>query len=170
MWICGKCNSTNDDRSITCPNCGAARSAGRFTANSASSAHNTAACVMPQQPMIPSNASDGQPSRNVFSQPADYYADFSNVHAGRGFMILGIIIAILSALLTLLLAWRQYRVISAAVLGLFFSDLTAVADWIKLAIYIPLSLISAAIAALPGLWTVGLGKALHRLNRMEELL
>lgn len=33
-----------------------------------------------------------------------------------------------------------------------------------------LALAAAAIAALPGLWTLGLGKALRRLNRMEELL
>ena len=29
---------------------------------------------------------------------------------------------------------------------------------------------AALLASLPGLWTVGLGKALRRLNRMEELI
>ena len=170
MWICSKCSSTNDDRSITCPNCGAARSAGRFTANSTFAVRDAGCSTPSRQPIVSENASDAQKFCNAASQPDDYYADFSNVHAGRGFMILGMIIAILSALLTLLLAWRQYRVISVAVLGLFFSDLTAVADWIKLTLYIPLSLIAGVIAALPGLWTIGLGKALHRLKRMEELL
>ena len=29
---------------------------------------------------------------------------------------------------------------------------------------------AALLSSLPGIWTVGLGKALRRLNRMEELL
>ena len=85
-------------------------------------------------------------------------------------MLLGRVLAIVMAVLTLLLAWRQYDAVSAAVLGLIFDDLAALSAFVKLLIYIPLALAAAAIAALPGLWTLGLGKALRRLNRMEELL
>ena len=85
-------------------------------------------------------------------------------------MLLGRVLAIVMSALTLLLAWRQYDAVSAAVLGLIFDDLAALSAFVKLLIYIPLALAAAAIAALPGLWTLGLGKALRRLNRMEELL
>ena len=37
-------------------------------------------------------------------------------------------------------------------------------------LYWALAVAAALLSSLPGLWTVGLGKALRRLNRMEELL
>ena len=160
MWTCIKCNAVNEDTYTICPKCGAARSAGRFGSGNAAPARNAAAYTAPvQQRVMPSGA----------PQTA-YYADFSHVRAGRGFMLLGRVLAIVMAALTLLLAWRQYDAVSAAVLGLIFDDLAALSAFVKLLIYIPLALAAAAIAALPGLWTLGLGKALRRLNRMEELL
>lgn len=87
---------------------------------------------------------------NVVAPQTAYYADFSHVRAGRGFMLLGRVLAIVMAVLTLLLAWRQYDAVSAAVLGLIFDDLAALSAFVKLLIYIPLALAAAAIAALPG--------------------
>lgn len=171
MWTCIKCNAVNEDTYTICPKCGAARSAGRFGSGNAAPARNAAAYTAPvQQRVMPSGEPAVPAHANVVAPQAGYYADFSHVRAGRGFMLLGRVLAIVMAALTLLLAWRQYDAVSAAVLGLIFDDLDALSAFVKLLIYIPLALAAAAIAALPGLWTLGLGKVLRRLNRMEELL
>ena len=146
MWTCIKCNAVNEDTYTICPKCGAARSAGRFGSGNAAPARNAAAYTAPvQQRVMPSGEPAAPAHANAVAPQTAYYADFSHVRAGRGFMLLGRVLAIVMAVLTLLLAWRQYDAVSAAVLGLIFDDLAALSAFVKLLIYIPLALAAAAI-------------------------
>lgn len=165
MWNCIKCNTIVEDGYTTCPHCGAPKSAGRF--GNTAPVRPAAAYTMPAQ-NAPQSAPRPAPAE-VAAQPL-YMPDFSHVHAGRGLMFAGSLLAILLPLLVLLLAWRQYDAISSFLLPLFFADAAALSNWVRYPVYIVLALLAALVSALPGLWTQSLGKALRRLARMEELL
>ena len=144
MWTCVRCKQNVDDRLSVCPHCGAARSAGRFRKD-----------IQPQQ--IPQ---------------AQYTPDFDHVRAGRGFMVWGTLLSILLPAITLLAAalcrggWigNLYMLLNPDAIAAESGDLkTNLLYW-------ALAAAAALLASLPGLWTIGLGKALRRLNRMEELL
>ena len=98
MWTCIKCNAVNEDTYTICPKCGAARSAGRFGSGNAAPARNAAAYTAPvQQRVMPSGEPAVPAHANVVAPQTAYYADFSHVRAGRGFMLLGRVLAIVMA-------------------------------------------------------------------------
>lgn len=144
MWTCVKCKQAVDDRLAVCPHCGASRSAGRFSRE-----------VQPQQ--LPQ---------------AQYALDFAHVRAGRGFMIFGTALAVLlpAVLLTAAALCRQSWVASLS-RALYPDALASAPDGAKAnALYWLIAVSAALLSSLPGLWTVGLGRILRRLGRMEELL
>lgn len=171
MWTCIKCSTINDDACASCPKCGAARSVGRFGSTSQPAVHNAQAYSAPiQQRPAPMAEPSDPPHASISAPQAMYYADFSHVRAGRMLMLLGTVLSLAAVVLTLLLAWRQYDALCAAVLGLLFADVSALPAFVRVGVYCLLSLFAAALSSLPGVWTLALGKALHRLSRMEELL
>lgn len=171
MWTCIKCNTVNDDTCASCPKCGAARSVGRFGSTRQPIVRNADAYSAPvQQRPAPTAEPAAGPHASINAPQTVYYADFSHVRAGRMLMLLGTVLSLAAALLTLALAWRQYDTLCAAVLGLLFSDVSALPAFVRVGIYCLLALFAAALSSLPGVWTLSLGKTLRRLNRMEELL
>ena len=175
MWVCIKCNAENDDQYTVCSQCGASRSAGRFGTNAANT-RNAAAYAAPlRQNMQPS----GQPA--VAAERAavpmlqqtpqvQYVPDFSHVHAGRGYLYFGALLAVLLPATLLLLAVCRYDVWSQRLLALIFKEVETVSKPVCMLVYGYAALLGALIASLPGLWTLAVGKALRRLGRMEELL
>ena len=144
MWTCVRCKQTVDDRLAVCPHCGAARSAGRFSKE-----------IQPQQ-----------------TPQAQYAPDFGHVRAGRGFMIFGAILAVLLPAVAILAAilcrngWigELYRLMNPD------AAIAELSDGKTNLLYWALTIAAALLSSLPGIWTMGLGKALRRLHRMEELL
>lgn len=144
MWTCVKCHQSVDDRLAVCPHCGAARSAGRFSKE-----------IQPQQ--IPQ---------------AQYTPDFDHVRAGRGFMLFGAVLAVLLPAVVVFAAVLCRNGWLAELYHLLYPDaaMAELGDLKTNLLYWALAVAAALLASLPGLWTAGLGKALRRLNRMEELL
>lgn len=144
MWTCVKCNHAVDDRLAVCPHCGASRSAGRFSRE-----------IQPRQ-----------------TPQAQYIPDFAHVRAGKGFMLFGTALAVLLPIVILATAVLCRRGwIGGLYQALNPDALTAEAPDTKAnVLYWLLSACAAALSSLPGLWTVGLGRMLRRLGRMEELL
>ena len=168
MWTCIKCGHTNDDQHTTCQHCGAVRSAGRF--GSAQPPRNSAAYAVSQQ--ASHAAVHVEPTPQQMPQ-AQYVPDFTHVRAGKGFMALGAVLAILLAVLTVGLAVLRHDDWARALRDLLLPAQAQNAEIpfvINYLLYGLLTLLAALLAALPGLWTLGLGKMLRRLNRMEELL
>lgn len=145
MWTCVKCKQNVDDRLTACPYCGASRSAGRFSKE-----------IQPQQ-----------------TPQAQYTPDFEHVRAGRGFMVLGAVLAVALPVVWVILAVLRHSVWAEELCALLNPARVkgeALPFAVSYLLYGVLTLVIGLAAALPGLWTVGLGKLLRRLNRMEELL
>ncbi len=166
MWTCIKCGAPVEDAYTICPQCSASKSAGRFGAvNPPRNASSYAAPVPPSPPPVEKPVPTAAPALQTVYTP-----DFSHVHSGRFLMIAGTLLSVMLPLVVLLLAWRQHTVLSGALLSLFFADPASLPGYVSLPIYVVLALLAALLSALPGFWTLGLGKALRRLHRMEELL
>ena len=144
MWTCVRCKQSVDDRLAVCPHCGAARSAGRFSKE-----------IQPQQ-----------------TPQAQYTPDFAHVRSGRGLMVFGAILTVVLPAVALTVAvlcrkgWigELYRLLNPEALAAGPIDIkTNLLYWV-------LTAAAALLSSLPGVWTLGLGKALRRLGRMEELL
>ena len=145
MWICVKCRESVEDQYTVCPHCGAARSAGRFSRE-----------VQPRQ-----------------TPKAQYVPEQAPSRSGRGFIALGSILAAL--LFFAFLAAAVFRHAQwADALFLFLRPAAAESETpgvlIGYVLYGALSLLGAFLAALPGLWTVGLGKMLRKLGKIEKRL
>lgn len=147
MWQCIKCGQNNDDRVNICPHCGAARSAGRFA------------------------STQGMQNTSVSSVSAPYTPDLEHAKDGKLFRFIGLILTILLPAIVLVLAIVKHDAfLSSLYEWLLGSDAAdSVPFWCH-AFYVILSFAALLVAALPGLWTLCLGKALRRLHRMEELL
>lgn len=144
MWTCSKCRQSNDDRSTICAHCGAARSAGRFSQG-----------VQPRQTPMAQYTPSGSPSR-----------------AGTGYMLFGALLTVLIPVALLLLSiftrkhWIQelYLAMNPSASGIPLDDFkTNLIYWCA-------SAVCMLAATLPGLWTIGIGKALRRLARVEDRL
>lgn len=144
MWICTKCGFSNADNNAVCDQCGARRSAGRFSRS-----------IQPKQ-----------------TPRAQYVPDFSHVRSGKGLIITGMTCSLIFPAVIIVLALLFRDKITVFMEKLLFSDISATkTDEIKLNIlYWVLSVCIAAAASLPGLCTAGIGKLLRRLNRIEELV
>ena len=66
--------------------------------------------------------------------------------------IIGTLLCILLPALAGILAWRQYGVLSQALVPLFLDS--SAKDWAWIAVYAGLCLTTALITLLPGLWTL----------------
>ena len=147
MWQCIKCGQNNDDRVNICPHCGAARSVGRFA------------------------STQGIQTAPASSASAPYTPDLEHAKDGKLFRLIGLILAILLPMIVLVLVIVKHDAFLSGLyewlLGIDAAD--SVPFWCH-ALYVILSIAAMLIASLPGLWTFGFGKALRRLNRMEELL
>ena len=165
MWTCTKCNTVNEDLYTICPKCGASRSAGRFGSSSQPQVKSTA--VQPAAAAKPAE----QPAKPVPAAPPAYYTpDLSKVHAGRCVRLLGRILAVLLPLVCIMYFIAQYESLHAKLISSFLPASITPPSFVTLVLYIIIAAAAALLSALPGVWTLSLGKALHRLARMEELL
>ena len=145
MWICVKCRQQVDDQIAVCPHCGAARSAGRFSRG-----------VQPGQ-----------------TPKAQYTPDPAPVHAGRGFIAYGSILALLLAALWIALACSQHTTWADSLYSLIGGAGArgkSPSFMVGYLLYGLLTAIGAMLAALPGLFTVALGKILRKLGKIEDRL
>ena len=165
MWTCIKCSQQNEDQYTVCPHCGASRSVGRF--GTPQTPRNAAAYSAPVQNNIPVPPAPQQ------APQVQYVADFSHVRAGKGYMVFGALLSLLSAAFVIVLAVLRHADWADALDALLRparAEGEKIPFLVNYLLYALLALLAALTAALPGLWTLGLGKLLRRLNRMEELL
>lgn len=170
MWTCSKCHAVSEDLYTICPKCGASRSAGRFGSSAQPAVRSVCAPAPEDKQMPPKNSPEI--SAQTPAAPAAYYEpDLSKVQAGRGVRISGRILIVLLPLITLAYFAAQYnRSLFASVRLAFFSDAEKLPAFVPIIPYILIAFAAALISALPGVWTLSIGKILKRLARMEELL
>jgi len=169
MWTCIKCNKINDDLYPICSNCSASRSAGRF--GSAAPAR-----VVPYTVEAQGKPKAEEPAPTPAAQPTpkapEYVPNPDGVHAGGGVRFFGRLLMIILPLLTAAMAFLKYPSAKAelSMLLAFGSETQTVSAVLLITVYVLLSLGAVLLSLLPGLWTVCIGKLLHRFARMEELL
>jgi len=172
MWTCIKCHAVNEDLYTICPKCGASRSAGRFgsvpqpTTRSAASPDKITDSAS-AAPSLTAQAPASPPAA-----PAVYYEpDLSKIKTGRFVRYLGILLTVFLPLLTILYFIAQYnRQLFVSLSLAFFQDVNALPSFIPVVLYIFTGLLAALLSALPGVWTLCIGRILKPLARMEELL
>ena len=144
MWTCVKCHQSVEDQYSVCPHCGAARSAGRFSRG-----------VQPGQ-----------------TPKAQYLPDYAPIRAGRGFMFIGTLLAFLiPAVIVLLAAISRKRWVAEIYRFLYPEELgVALSNFKSNLLYWIMAAAAALAGMLPGLWTVGIGKILRRLGKLEDRL
>lgn len=169
MWVCQRCHSENKDSLATCPSCGTPRPMRRF--GSAPQAHTPASpTVAPAQPA--NGASSPVPdartaaaaraaAQNSGREEDEYYDDEEMYDRPRrggsifGKLVGGLLIALLPVLVGLL-AWRQYDVLSEALLPLYLTEKAP--DWLRSVFYGMLTAAAVLLSMLPGLWTILLSR------------
>lgn len=168
MWTCLKCNAVNEDLYPSCPKCGASRSAGRFSATGASRPEmhiSEPIQAAPAQNDTSSDVHSPRPIPQTYAMP-----DLSKARDGFMVRLAG---RVLMLLLPLIVVWYcivQYSEMSSVLLRTFFKQPDSLSAWIAVPAYVFFTVCAALLAALPGLWTLAVGKILRRLSRMEALL
>ncbi|MBR5232014.1 MAG: hypothetical protein IKW00_07190 [Clostridia bacterium] len=169
MWTCIKCNKINDDLYPICSNCSASRSAGRF-----GSAAPARVVPYPPEPQGKPKTEEPAPAPAPQSAPPapEYIPNPDGVRAGGGVRFFGRLLMLLLPLLTAAAAFLKYNSTKGAIALLLSFGNTAqnVSDIWIIAVYVLFSLGAVLLSLLPGLWTLCIGKLLHRFARMEELL
>ena len=159
MWICNRCQNENKEGLKDCQYCGAPRSAGRFAASQTGRFPRTDA-PSPRVSHAPKYAqlirlpSDDIPDPLPEMEPP--FLPIAPPPPRRPVMgfarVIGVLLCILLPALAGLLAWRQYDVLSQALIPLLLdSDAAA---WARIAVYAAFCLTAGMIALLPGLWTL----------------
>ena len=172
MWVCQHCHLENKDSLATCPSCGTPRPVRRFgsapqahTAGSASaSAPRVAAAQEPAAP-VPDARTAARAAYQQAVQREEEYEQFDNDEEEldrprRGGSIFGKLVGglliVLLPLLVALLAWRQYDVLSEALLPLYLTEKAP--DWLRSVFYGMLTAAAILLSMLPGLWTILLSR------------
>lgn len=142
MWTCVKCHQDVEDQYAVCPHCGASRSAGRFSRG-----------VQPRQ--IPR---------------AQYVPEAGPVRAGSGFILFGALLTLLIPAAVLLLAVISRKSLIPDIYHFLYPEEPGaeIGNFTANLLYWLLAAACALAGALPGLWTVGIGKILRRLRKIEN--
>lgn len=148
MWICTHCHAENKDGYSSCDQCGATRSAGRF------GSAPTVMGIRQQIPVPAPAAGNGQPlHRQLDAQNQQRRPLPPPAHCMQGLgKTVGWALMILLPVLTALLAWRQYDVLSKALVPLLVD--AGAADIWKTLCYIGFALVGVLLSMLPGLHTL----------------
>ncbi len=174
MWVCQQCHSENKDALATCPSCGTPRPVRRFGSapQHAPAAPASAPAVTQTQqhsasfsPAPVPDARTAAAARAAYQQQEqredDYYDDEEMYDRPRrggsifGKLVGGLLIVLLP-LLVGLLAWRQYGVLSEALLPLYLTEKAP--DWLRSVFYGALTAAAVLLSMLPGLWTLLLAR------------
>ena len=184
MWVCQRCQYQNQDTAAVCVSCGTARSVRRFGSSPQTAApapaavQRPAAATAPAPRVTPSQSSSSAPASGADSraaartayqppqeQPEDDYEyededEYEYDRPGRGGSVFGKIVGglliVLLPLLTALLAWRQYDLLSAALLPLYLTEKAP--EWLRSVFYGALTAAAVLLSMLPGLWTLLLSR------------
>ncbi len=177
MWICSRCQSSNEETHARCLQCGAPRSARRFGAGTpvltpsveeqSSDYGRERAFPAPRPDGLKNPSAHGpaaredQPSGRADRLP---FPEKRRVRcaAGRWLVAVGLVLAALLPLLCLYLSFAQRDRWPDAVAGLFFPAGASPAA--GLVLYVVLTALSALLLMLPGLTAAGLGRLLIRLT------
>ena len=177
MWVCQRCHSENQDSMAICPSCGTPRPVRRF--GSAPQAHTAASSVSSPtvaaaKPAIAASspvhdartaAAARAAAQNPNRDEDGYYDDEEMYDRPRrggsvfGKLVGGLLIVLLP-LLAGLLAWRQYDLLSEALLPLYLTEKAP--DWLRSVFYGMLTAAAVLLSMLPGLWTILLSRKPHK--------
>ena len=164
MWICQRCQTENQEYAAACASCGAARPARRF--GPAVRVDNR---VQPPRVSSPGSGQDysssiqpASPPARPAPGPAPQMRKRNRSKAAALARGVGLMLSVLLPVLTILLAWRQYDLLSGALTPLLLGKNAPA--WAGIVCYIILALTAALLALLPGLWTL----LLARQNREER--
>ena len=181
MWVCPHCQHQNSDSATVCEACGRARAGRRFgSAPQQSAGASASPRVMPAQtavssqpspmPQPVSSAGRGQEAasasrmarRAAYQENQDEYEyeeeEWEEVRPQRSWFatVVGVLLMILLPLLTALLFWRQYDLLSQALLPLYLTEKAP--DWLRSVFYGLFTAGAVLLSLLPGLWTTLLAR------------
>ena len=168
MWTCLKCNAVNEDLYPCCPKCGAGKSAGRFGVCASSRPAVYTQRPAEAKPAAPEPAPEAPPAAPVpvlYEEP-----DLSKAKDGGMVRFIGRMLMILLPLVTVCWFIAQFSTLSVTLSGAFFKNAEDLSPFIRIPVYVLLAACAALVSALPGLWTLSVGKILNRLARAEALL
>ena len=174
MWVCQHCHTENKDTLASCSVCGQPRPVRRFGSAPQTHAAGTAVSSQPAGLAQQSNAAPSQASipdvrtaaRAAYQAPVqrdeeerddeeEFYDQPLRGGSIFGKLVGGVLIGLLP-LLVGLLAWRQYDVLSEALLPLYLTEKAP--DWLRSVFYGALTAAAVLLAMLPGLWTILLSR------------
>ncbi|NLZ63320.1 MAG: hypothetical protein GX902_05880 [Lentisphaerae bacterium] len=175
MWICTRCQTSNEEGYARCIQCGASRSARRFGAGTPIPAPSVSeappAGAAPQVRQV-----EAPPARAPRAQHADAPAAHSLPYEkrvvrcaiGRWLVALGLILAFVMPLLALLLAVTRQEAVKPTVMSVYFPQDAAIPPVLDSVAYWLTALLAALLVALPGLSAAGMGRLLIRLTPPER--
>ena len=180
MWVCQQCHSENNDAMASCPSCGTPRPVRRFgsapqahapapaaSAPTVTQAQKASAAPVPDA-RTAAAARAAHAARAAYQQQNqpeerddDYYDDdemYDRPRRGGSIFgkIVGGLLIVLLPLLVGLLAWRQYEVLSEALLPLYLTEKAP--DWLRSVFCGALTAAAVLLSMLPGLWTILLSR------------
>lgn len=177
MWICNRCQVSNEEGHARCGNCGAPRTARRFGAGtpvaapSVTDAGQNTRPIPPPADLPPVQARrEAPPPRVRAPQQEDTGRRVVRCAMGRLLVVFGLILAVLLSVVVGLLAVVQRDAIQPALFGVLLPAGTVAPPILALILYVVCAVVAALLIALPGLTAAGLGRLLIRLTPPERRL
>ena len=165
MWVCQHCHTENKDSLTICPACGTARPVRRF--GSAPQSQQPSVSPAPRvTASVPNQADEAartaaKSAKQAQDQQEDEYDEEEEYERPRqggsvfGKIVGGLLIVLLP-LIVGLLAWRQYDVLTEALLPLYLTEKAP--DWLRSVFYGIHVAAAVLLSMLPGLWTILLSR------------
>mgnify|MGYP000850517173 FL=1 len=169
MWICSRCQTSNEEGYARCLQCGASRTARRFGAGTPVAAPSVADAAPVARVPAPA-PTPRQSEASSRPQRAEAQLDRRVVRCalGRLLVALGLVLALLLPAVLALLAVIQVEVVKPALLGVLLPTGTTAPAFLATALYVLCVVLAGLLVALPGLTAAGLGRLLIRLTPPER--
>ncbi len=165
MWICNRCQTANKEGHTQCVQCSAPRNARRFGAGRPVEAPSVQTASperrMQHQEPVPREAPPPPP---VSRRPAEPAQQMSRRGSSGGFIrLVGMLLAVLMPLLTVLIAVMRHDVVSPVINSLFFKP--PAPDVLGYVAYAFVTFLAALLTMAPGLALVALSRLMGLARR-----
>lgn len=176
MWICTRCQTSNEEGQGRCIQCGASRSARRFGAGTPVPAPSVtegvptvrATAPVQEAPVPPPTGRADAAVRTRSSSYAEPGRRVVRCAMGRALVVFGLMLAVLLPLLVALLAVVHAETVKPVLLGVLLPAGTVSPPVLDTALYALCAVAASLLLLLPGLTAAGLGRLLIRLTPPER--
>lgn len=178
MWICTRCQVSNEEGQARCIQCGASRTARRFGAGTPVAAPSVTIAAQTARPVPPSAELPPQPrpreeapmSRPRAVNPDRMEKRIVRCAMGRWLVAFGLILAVLLPSAMGILAVVHNKTLQPILLSSLLPAGSIAPPFLATGLYILSAAAAALLVTLPGLTAAGLGRLLIRLTPPERRL